>query len=39
MFMFDSTDSLREETLVNDKSLTMLPCKQNGGASSEIEQN
>ena len=37
--MFYSTDSLRQEALVNDKSLTVLPYKQNGGASSKIEQS
>ena len=38
-FMYHSTASLRQEALVNDKSVTVLPCKQNGDASSEIEQN
>ena len=37
--MFYSTDSLRQEALVNDEFLTLLPCKQNGGTSNEIEQN
>ena len=38
-FMFYSADSLRQKVLVNDKSVTVLPCKQNDGASNKIEQN
>ena len=38
-FMFYSTDSLRQEALVSDKSLIVQPYKQNDGASREIEQN
>ena len=37
--MFYSTDSLRQEALLSDKSLIVQPRKQNGGASREIEQN
>ena len=35
-FMFYSADSLRQKVLVNDKSVTVLPCKQNDGASNKI---
>ena len=38
-FIFYKTGSLRQGTLANDKSLTVLLCKQDGGASSEREQN
>ena len=32
--MFYSADSLRQEALVSDTSLTVLPCKQNSGSYS-----
>ena len=38
-FMFYSADSLRQKVLVNDKSVTVLPCKQNNGGSNKIEHN
>ena len=38
-FVLYSSDSLRQEALVSDKSLIVQPRKQNDGASREIEQN